>query len=53
MKEKQRAKTVYLYSETETAKDGAVREKKILALAKKEKLTQSGAVRKMIDAYQE
>jgi len=50
-----KSKTVYLYGETETVKDGIAREKKILRVQKKlgPKATQSAAVRLMIDVYQE
>jgi hypothetical protein len=50
---KQKTKTVYLHGDKETSKDGERRDKKIIKLAKKLNTTQSGAVREMIDAYQE
>lgn len=52
---KQKGKTIYLQSDTETRKDYDRRMKKILAVKKKlgPDATQSAAVRLMIDAYQE
>lgn len=54
-----KAKTLYLHGENETTKDGVVREAKILRVQKKlqknnpKLITQSSAVRHMIDEYKE